>query len=183
MTHTGQAKYFDSEWTLKQSIINAVAEKPNPSIIRLNRNYVEEFGYLPDDSAINYFIDCIKQKKISAQKNNKNPEYQFSQKIAHDRKPSVTKFNKLFRKKFGRQPETYLLKEFLISVKATKENTRRKEQPAFILAEKIAYSDEPTYSNLKVQYELKFQKPASFALIDFFIAKIIRRQQDSMNTL
>ncbi len=167
----------DLDWLLKQSIVEAVAAQPNPSMIKLNKHFIEEFGYLPDDEVIDYFIDCIKNREVTEPDEVQDPHHEFTKRVAGEPNPSVVKFSELYENEFGTPPKNNLIKYFILAVNAANENTNRKDQAAFILAEKIAYGKNPTFKKLKKKFEATYNKPTSFALIDFFITKIIKKQQ------
>jgi len=163
----------DQDWTIKRNIAETIASEPIPSVIRLQEQVVEEFGYKPDNNLIDYFIETIKVRRKKNCDKQQDSALRFACVLGIRNNISVPEFYKLFKNEFGGFPPRNILKYFLVSTTIRKKISNKKERTDFILTNKIANSFNPTFRKLYQEFEDTFNKSPSLDVIDYFILIIL----------
>ncbi len=178
----------DSYWDIKQSIANAIARSPKPSLFRLHNEVLEEFGYRPELELVDYFctIAEISDKEIAdyfrtialpngeqAGPQEKETGRAMADRIAAGPEPTILKFRAEHESRFGCAPPEDLLRYFLQKI----EEVSAREAPVQVTREEREFAAEiaaeagATVLRFLQRYRKKYGKEPPERLTRFFLLK------------
>ncbi len=178
----------DPYWDIKRSIANAIARSPQPSLLRLHHEVLEEFGYRPDLELVDYFCsiaeveeeeiaDYFRKIALPTGKENGQEEKEsgigLAERIAAGPEPTILKFRTEYENRFDSEPPEELLRYFLQKMQGKARNDtqggRSREDTEFATA--IAAQPGATVLRFRQEYQRKYGKEPSEKLTRFFLLK------------
>ncbi len=183
----------DPYWDIKRSMANAIAHSPQPSLLRLHNEVLEEFGYRPDLELVDYFCSIaeIAEEEIAdyfrrialptgeqAGPGGKVPAgresgREMAERIAAEEEPTILRFRTEYEDRFGSAPPEDLLRYFLQKMQEKARGRAKEKMPLrdTEFAAAIAARAGATVLRFRQEYQQQYGREPSEELTRFFLLK------------
>ncbi len=168
MVHKTNNQY--SYWEIKVSIAKAIADEREPSVDKLRRDIMEEFGYPPEPELIDVFMKLTAGSRKNAASNPVDEKRQLAETVAREPSPSVLKFRTEYQKVFKSDPPNELTGYFLKEIQEIGRNRKQEgsKEAKFDFVKKKA-AESLSILQFRTAFKDTFHEDPSSELLSFFL--------------
>lgn len=185
--------HLSTHWDLMLATVKEVAADDNSSVNRLEEEFLEEFGHLPTSELIDYFADLLKndnektyqkrqtQKKEVIKEKKKDPEIEFTDKLAANDQITVLAFRKSFEAAFGKKPPIELVAHFLKRIAYLRRQSSKKSgghdnEAKVSFVKNFISGKSPTVLKFRQEFEEKFGDRPNSEMIALFLKELSQKR-------
>ncbi len=176
MVHKTNNQY--SYWEIKVSIAKAIAAEREPSVEKLRRDIMEEFGYPPEPELIDVFMKLTGGSAKRVVTDPEDEKRRLAETVALQSAPSVLKFRTEYQKRFTGDPPNELTGYFLKKIQE-KGRIRKREGSDVAKFDFVKDKAGESLSILQFRNVFKdtFHEDPSSELLSCFLKKISKAEK------